>query len=32
MKRYSQKIELALMSTVFVTFIGLFVGLNLMPH
>ncbi len=32
MKRYTQKIELALVSTVFTTFIGVFVGLNLMPH
>ncbi len=32
MKKYSQKIELVLMSTVFTTFIGFFVGLNLMPH
>jgi hypothetical protein len=32
MKKYTQTIELALMSAVFTTFIGLFVGLNLMPH
>lgn len=32
MKKYSQKLELALLSTVFTTMVGIFVGLNLMPH
>ena len=32
MKQSSQKIELALLSTVFTTVVGIFVGLLILPH